>query len=140
MSEPHSTAPAPTGKPAKPDKPTPDFPLFPHASGQWAKKIRGQLHYFGVWADPEAALKKYEEQAEALHAGCKPREAKGGTTVKERVNGNLDQPRQSGDDQAAEEAGHQRPQGARLLHPPPRLPHRGRRGEGPARCGLHHGA
>lgn len=43
----------------KPQKPTPGFPLFPHASGKWAKKAGGKLHYFGRWADPDDALSSY---------------------------------------------------------------------------------
>jgi hypothetical protein len=42
-------------KPGKAEKPYPDFPLFLHQTGQWAKKVRGKLHYFGT----DAALAKY---------------------------------------------------------------------------------
>lgn len=43
----------------KPPKPTPDFPLFAHKNGQWAKKVGGRLVYFGPWADPAGALKRF---------------------------------------------------------------------------------
>src|SRR5438128_10915111 len=91
MPDSHSTTNTENGKPAKPEKPNPEFPLFAHAGGVWAKKIRGKLHYFGPWGDPDAALDKYNREKEALHAGRKPREATEGVTVKELVNKFLDQ-------------------------------------------------
>jgi len=57
----------------KPRKPHPDFPLFPHAAGVWAKKVKQRLHYFGPWADPEGALKRWLEVKDDLLAGREPR-------------------------------------------------------------------
>lgn len=71
MSELHSSGPPGNRKPAKP---CPAFPLYAHAARYWAKKIRGKVHYFGLWAYPDAALDKYLAEKDALHAGRKPRE------------------------------------------------------------------
>ncbi len=47
-------------KAKKPAKPYPDFPLFLHQTGPWAKKVRGVMHYFGT--EPGAAPAKYLDQ------------------------------------------------------------------------------
>ena len=72
----------------KPSKPYPTFPLTPHNNGQWCKKIRGKLHFFGVWEDPEAAHQLYLREAADLHAGREPRMTltQEGITVKDAVN------------------------------------------------------
>lgn len=57
----------------KPEKPRPDFPLFPHATGRWAKKVRGKLHYFGPWEDPKGALENWLADKDDLLAGRVPR-------------------------------------------------------------------
>jgi integrase len=44
------------------------------------------MHYFGAWADPDAALKKYNEQKNDMHAGRKPRPDTEGLTVNEAAN------------------------------------------------------
>jgi integrase len=90
MSESNSTTPPGGGKPAKP---YPDFPLFPHATKRWAKKIRGKMHYFGPWDDPDGALAKYLEQKDDLHAGRKPRQDTKGLMVKELANAFLNHKR-----------------------------------------------
>lgn len=74
---------------SKPHKPYPTFPLTPHPSGQWAKKIRGRTYYFGPWSDPQSALESYHKQAADLHAGRQPTIPTGGVTVKQLVNAYL---------------------------------------------------
>src|SRR6516164_4115121 len=70
----------------RPQKPYPEFPLSPHPSGTWQKKIRGKIHYFGRWGHVrngkmeraegdgwKEALEAYKAVADDLHAGRTPR-------------------------------------------------------------------
>src|SRR5262245_29306223 len=66
MSASNSTRPTTT----KPERPQ-GSPLFWHASGRWAKKIRGKQRYFGRGSH-EDALAEYERQKDDLHAGRQP--------------------------------------------------------------------
>jgi integrase len=75
----HSTA---KPKKQKPTKPYPSFPLFPHANGKWAKKIKGQLYYFGSWDDPAKANQDYEIRKAGILAGKEARRRVGSPTVK----------------------------------------------------------
>jgi integrase len=61
-----------TSRQSKPEKPYAGFPLFAHATRRWAKKIRGKLHYFGPWDNPEAALEKLNREWPYLSEGRTP--------------------------------------------------------------------
>jgi integrase len=57
---------------SKPKKPHPDFPLTPHPNGQWVKKVRGDLYYFGRWKEDvegKAALAGWMSRKDAILAG-----------------------------------------------------------------------
>jgi len=73
-------------KASKPSKPRRDYPLFAHRNGQWAKKVRGKLFYFGTWEDPIAAEKKWERDKEALLDGRNPDESRHGDSIGWAVN------------------------------------------------------
>jgi len=58
-----------------------------HANGQWCKKINGKLYYFGPWADPDGALRRWQAEAPDLIAGREPTRGDSATlTVKTCVN------------------------------------------------------
>ena len=67
-SQPNAKVSSRRGKPKKPKK-RKGFPLTANGNGQWSKKIKGKVHYFGPWADPDGALKRYNEAAPGLATG-----------------------------------------------------------------------
>lgn len=70
-------------------KPRPDFPLFPHVTGRWAKKVRGKFVFFGKTADDpkgEKALELWLDQKDELLAGRKPHPKTDGFTIKDLCN------------------------------------------------------
>jgi len=73
-------------KKKKPAKPYPEFPLYAHSCGQWAKKIQYKIRYFGPWAAPNGSLKNFIEERDHLYAGVKPPTDPDGVTLDELVN------------------------------------------------------
>lgn len=59
----------------------PEYPLSPHAAGQWCKKVRGRLHYFGPLEQHELAVKLWLHQRDWLLAGEEPPGPDDGWTV-----------------------------------------------------------
>ncbi len=84
----------------KPAKPRPDFPLTANSNGQWSKKIKQKVHYFGPWANPDAALNLWLEQKDDLLAGRKPRANRDELSVEELLNQYLHAKKQQVDEGA----------------------------------------
>ena len=87
-------------KPAKPDKPYPEFPLTPHGSGKWCKKVRGKIYYFGSWDDPNGAIQEWLAVRDELLGGADPNRNAGRHDVDHLVNTFLtskDQQKNQGD-------------------------------------------
>ena len=57
----------------RPAKPAPEFPLYAHKSGRWAKKINGKTHFFGPSHDPDG-LSRYLAEKAIWRVGRSPHE------------------------------------------------------------------
>ena len=67
-------------------KPSKDFPLTPHPSVRWCKKVRGVLRYFGRIDDPQAALDEWLRAKDYLLAGRTPPSNTDGLRVMDLCN------------------------------------------------------
>lgn len=76
MSKANSTNSPQSSKPERPD----GSPLFWHASGRWAKKIKGRFVYFGRGSHA-AALELYNQQRDELQSGRSSRDDSSVLTV-----------------------------------------------------------
>lgn len=74
------------GRGDKPRKPHPDWPLTANGNGQWSKKVKGHVYYFGPWDRPQEALAEWLRVKDDLLAGRKPAPKGGGFTVKSLAN------------------------------------------------------
>jgi len=63
------------------------FPLTLHNTGQYCKKIKGKIYYFGT--DKKEALSRYLEQAAYLHVGKMPKPKSPGQTLSIKTLCNL---------------------------------------------------
>lgn len=92
---PKSNTSRPPRESAKPLKPYPEFPLFAHATKRWAKKIRGKLHYFGRWDDPQGSLERFNREWPFLSQGRTPPavDTGDGCTIRVLCNGFLNSKR-----------------------------------------------
>lgn len=79
----HSTDSSRSHKGIKPKKPDKAFPLYSHANGQWARKIKGSTRFFGGWDNPQAALERWLDEKDDWLAGRDPRSNRDGITVAE---------------------------------------------------------
>ena len=72
---------------AKPEvvQPKSKFPLTKHkATGQWCKRIKGKVYYFG--ADRVKALQRYKDDIEAIQTGRSPDRHRSDATIKRICN------------------------------------------------------
>lgn len=67
-------------------KPYKTFPLTKNPNGQWSKKHKGDVYYFGVHANPDAALKRFELEWPEILAGRTHNRHSQSLTVLDAVN------------------------------------------------------